>query len=169
MNKEKFSIRGKEWTMYSPKQSMYEILSDMINTDLFLLMIENAKFSPLLQEDEEYTVFIPIDSFFIKNHDKIHVLYETPWCTQQLVMNHFVKGKHFMAGEKNRVTLLQTFQGSEVIIENQNGFLKINGMAVFLDMDIECRNGVIHLIDRFLVPSPDVFNLPPEKFLNIVE
>lgn len=169
MSKPKFSTCGKEWTMHSPTQSMYEVLSDMLNTELFLLLIEKTNLSPLLQEDEEYTVFIPVDNFFVKNHKELLPLLDQMWCSQQFVMNHFVKGRHLMSGEKPDKYSLQTFQGSDIMIENKNGLLKLNEYATFLDMNLECRNGIVHIVDRFLVPSPDIFSLPPERFLKFVE
>jgi uncharacterized surface protein with fasciclin (FAS1) repeats len=167
MSKPKFATHGKEWTMHSPTQSMYEVASEMINTELFLIMIEKMNLMPLLKEDEEYTVFIPVDSFIIKMFKDLQKLYEHPIIVQQVVMNHFVKGKHLFQGSLEKTTTLKTIQGSEINVENNAGILNLNGHVKLLDMNLECRNGIVHIVDKFLVPSPYIFNLPDERFLEI--
>jgi len=45
----------------------------------------------------------------------------------------------------------QTLKGQDLEIEIDDG-LKVNGAKV-IQADVHCRNGIIHVIDRVLIPK----------------
>jgi len=62
---------------------------------------------------------------------------------------HVVAGK-YMAADVVTLTYLTTLQGGNLTITVLNG-VKINSANIILT-DIECSNGVIHIIDAVLIP-----------------
>lgn len=154
MSKPAFAIHGKEWTMYSPSQSMLEIINDMPNAEIFLRLLKAHNLETLLQGDEDYTVFVPIDEFFLNLSPSELVLFlEMPYVMDQILRNQFVRGKYIIDTKPSDVISLQSIQGSKIIIENIDKKLIINSMMKFYDMNIKCKNGVIHLTNIPIIPD----------------
>jgi uncharacterized surface protein with fasciclin (FAS1) repeats len=63
---------------------------------------------------------------------------------------HVVPGK-VMAADVVKLTEADTLQGAPVKIVVEEGKVKVNGATV-IKTDIECTNGVIHVIDGVLLP-----------------
>lgn len=63
---------------------------------------------------------------------------------------HVISGK-VLAKDVMKIEEAKTLQGSEVKITNKNGVMINNAKVV--KTDIECSNGVIHVIDTVLIPE----------------
>ena len=85
------------------------------------------------------------DSFFINmdKHQAIHILGA-----------HLLNKKiHKKTLESQRLTKLFTKnQKTELMFLNNYGDITINNMARLIESDIKLQNGVIHIIDRLLLP-----------------
>jgi uncharacterized surface protein with fasciclin (FAS1) repeats len=66
---------------------------------------------------------------------------------------HVVPGK-VMTADVLKLETAKTAQGKPVTIVVKDGKVKINGANV-LKTDIECSNGVIHVIDSVLLPPSE--------------
>jgi transforming growth factor-beta-induced protein len=106
-----------------------------------------------LKSDGPFTVFAPNDAAFAKlpkaaianllkpeNKDKLTAI----------LTYHVVPGK-VMAADVVGLDSAKTAQGSEVSIKTKNGTVMIDGAKV-IATDIECGNGVIHVIDSVIMP-----------------
>ena len=69
---------------------------------------------------------------------------------RQILTFHVVPGK-LMAADVVKLTSAKTVQGQNVTINAKNG-VKIND-AIVITPDIEADNGVIHVIDRVILPQ----------------
>lgn len=49
-------------------------------------------------------------------------------------------------------SLTSSVEGKNIAITVKDGVVYLNGSAVILKADILARNGVIHVIDQFLMP-----------------
>ena len=100
-----------------------------------------------------FTVFAPTDEAFGKlpkgtledllkpeNKDKL----------VGILTYHVVAGK-VMAADVVKLKKAETVQGSEVRIRVKDGKVKVNGANV-VKTDIDCTNGVIHVIDAVILP-----------------
>jgi len=101
-----------------------------------------------------FTVFAPTDDAFAKlpagTVDAL--LKDIPKLTAILTY-HVVAGK-VMAADVVKLDgkSATTVQGGEVKISTAGG-VKLNGTANVVKTDIECTNGVIHVLDAVILPS----------------
>jgi len=101
-----------------------------------------------------FTVFAPTDDAFAKlpagTVDAL--LKDIPKLTAILTY-HVVAGK-VMAADVVKLDgkSATTVQGGEVTISTAGG-VKLNGTANVVKTDIECTNGVIHVLDAVILPS----------------
>lgn len=157
MSKPKFSTHGKEWTMHSPTQSMWEILSEMDNVKIFTSAVEKFKLVDYFTGNDEYTIFIPVDSFFTKlSKEKLDSIILNPYVFHFFVVNHFVKGRHEVAHVKDFTELI-SLQNYPIKITNKYKILDVNGFSHFYVFDVIARNGVLHFIDHMILPPLSSF------------
>ena len=135
-----------------------DIVDTAMAADGFKTLVAAAKAAGLvdtLKGKGPFTVFAPTDEAFAKlpagtleslldpkNRDKL----------VSILTYHVVPGK-VLAADVVKLSEATTAQGSSVSISAQDG-VKVNNANV-IATDIECGNGVIHVIDQVL--------LPPEK------
>ncbi len=133
--------------------------------DLVGLAVENGGFTTLaaalqaaglveaLQGDGPFTVFAPTDEAFaalpegtvaslLKPENKAKL--------QAVLQYHVVAGKQ-MLGAALSAGRADTLQGSGLPIRFVDGEVRV-GEARVLQADLEARNGVVHVIDRVLIP-----------------
>ena len=101
-----------------------------------------------------FTVFAPTDEAFAKlPSDTLQDLLK-PEAKSKLagiLTYHVVAGK-VMAADVSKLTSAKTVQGQSVKIDASNGGVKVDGANV-VHADIECDNGVIHVIDSVVLPN----------------
>jgi len=68
------------------------------------------------------------------------------------ILTYHVIGAKAMAADVVKMTSAKTVQGSEVKITVADGKVKVDGANV-IKTDIECSNGVIHVIDAVIMPK----------------
>lgn len=119
--------------------------------DTLVAAIDRAGLSGVLEHEGPYTVFAPSDEVFAKLPDgAIDSLLAARDTLLDVVNYHVVPGR-MTSGEIARRISAETLQGEDLAISN-NGAVRIDG-ARLLSADIEASNGVIHIIDRVLLPA----------------
>jgi len=97
-----------------------------------------------------FTVFAPTDEAFAKiPKETLDAVLADKAMLTAILTYHVVAGK-VMASDVMGLTSAKTVQGGEVKIDTANGVM-INDARV-VKADIECSNGVIHVIDSVLMP-----------------
>jgi uncharacterized surface protein with fasciclin (FAS1) repeats len=101
-----------------------------------------------------FTVFAPTDDAFAKlPAGTVEALLKDIPKLTAILTYHVVSGKVMAA---DVVTMdgksAKTVQGGEVKISTTGG-VKLNGSSTVTATDIECTNGVIHVIDTVILPS----------------
>ena len=98
-----------------------------------------------------FTVFAPTDEAFAKiPKETLDAVLADKAKLTAILTYHVVAGK-VMASDVMGLTSAKTVQGGEVKIDTSDGVM-INDAKV-LQADIECSNGVIHVIDSVLMPK----------------
>lgn len=102
-----------------------------------------------------FTVFAPTDAAFAKVPSGVldSVLKDKAQLTR-LLTYHVVSGK-YMASDVKKLKTITTVQGQPLKIELHRLFhrgVKVDD-AQIIHPDIECTNGVIHVIDSVLMPK----------------
>ncbi len=113
-----------------------------------------AELADVLGTEGPFTVFAPTDEAFAKlPKGTVEKLLKDENRKQlvHVLKYHVVAGK-FSAKELVKVEKSKTLQGSTVIVNIAEGRVVINESKV-LTSDVMADNGVIHIIDRVLLPS----------------
>jgi uncharacterized surface protein with fasciclin (FAS1) repeats len=98
-----------------------------------------------------FTVFAPSDDAFAKlPAGTVDDLLKEKDSLTKILTYHVVSGK-VMAKDVSTMKSAKTIQGEEVTIDATNGVMVNN--AKVIKADIECSNGVIHVIDTVLMPK----------------
>lgn len=106
-----------------------------------------------LSDEGPFTVFAPTDEAFAKLPEGTLESLLKPENKEKLIAilkYHVVPGK-VMAADVVKLNKAKTAEGSELKIDATDG-VKINGAKV-VKTDINCANGVIHVIDAVLIPA----------------
>ena len=115
--------------------------------------VQAADLAETLSGPGPFTVFAPTDEAFANVPSEALQNLLTPEAKSQLVevlTYHVVPGK-VMASEVVKLTTAKTIQGQNITIDTSDG-VKVDG-ANFVMTDIECDNGVIHVIDAVILPN----------------
>ncbi|MSS74853.1 fasciclin domain-containing protein [Candidatus Pacearchaeota archaeon] len=98
-----------------------------------------------------FTVFAPTDEAFAKiPKETLDAVLADKAKLTTILTYHVVAGK-VMASDIMGLTFAKTVQSGEIKINTVNGVM-INNVKV-VKADIECSNGIIHVIDSVLMPK----------------
>jgi len=131
--------------------------------DLITTAVDNGSFATLatalqtaglvdaLKGDGPFTVFAPTDAAFAKlPAGTVEGLLRDVPKLKSVLTYHVVAGKYLSADVKSRMTL-KTLEGHSVTLDPSNG-MKVDEATVIMP-DVQCSNGIIHVIDAVLLPS----------------
>lgn len=113
--------------------------------------VQEAGLVDTLSGDGPYTIFAPTDEAFGKLPEgTIEDLLNNKEKLTEILTYHVVADK-VMADSVTSLSSAATVNGKELSIETGDG-VKVNNAHV-IKTDIECSNGVIHVIDSVLIPE----------------
>ena len=116
-----------------------------------LAAAEAANLTGVLYNDGPFTLFAPTDDAFAAlPDDTVKNLLKNPKELTMVLKYHLVKGNIF-SGDLSNGSSVATLLGSPVSINTIDGLLVNN--AKIIQADMEASNGVIHAIDKVLLPT----------------
>jgi uncharacterized surface protein with fasciclin (FAS1) repeats len=129
-------------------QSVYHTAAGLGELTTWVAAVEVGGLVDLLKGDDYITVFAPTDEAFSKlsRHWVEELLGDAGKFTANICY-HIAPGRITM-GEMTRLNSLRTMLKDDLLIDASRG-LQIN-RARIVEPNIECRNGVIHVIDSVL-------------------
>lgn len=114
--------------------------------------VKEAGLVEALKGKGPFTVFAPTDEAFAKlPKGTLEGLLADKEKLAAVLKYHVVPGK-VMAADVVKVTEAKSLQGSTISINAKDG-VKLNGSSNVVKTDIECTNGVIHVIDTVILPK----------------
>ncbi|MFN4032391.1 MAG: fasciclin domain-containing protein [Fimbriimonadales bacterium] len=114
-------------------------------------LVQEADLVDALRGEGPFTVFAPTDAAFAKlPKAQVDALLKDKEALKQVLLYHVVSGK-VMSKDVVKLRSAKTLQGQNVNIRVQNKVVRINDARV-VRADIECSNGVIHVIDKVILP-----------------
>ena len=128
------------------------VAADDYNT--LVAAVKAAELVDTLKGEGPFTVFAPTDAAFEALPEGTLDELLKPESKDKLVAiltYHVVSGK-VMAEDVVDLTSAKTVQGNEVKIVVEDGKVKVDNANV-TSTDIECSNGVIHVIDAVILPE----------------
>lgn len=106
----------------------------------------------VLQGEGPFTVFAPTDEAFARiPAADLQALLANKEALQQVLLYHVVPGRVAAADVVN-LSEAETASGQSFSIEVANGSVKVDGANV-VATDIQATNGIIHVIDRVILPE----------------
>jgi uncharacterized surface protein with fasciclin (FAS1) repeats len=130
-------------------KNIYDTLKENGNFNTLVGAIDTAGMEDDFKTGGEFTLFAPSDQAFSDVPKKqTESLLRDKKSAAELVKRHTMNGRSMSKGLKNSVTVLN---GESTKVDTREG-LKF-GDALAVQPDIECDNGVVHVIDRVLIPQ----------------
>ena len=113
-------------------------------------LISDAGLAETLRSPGPYTVFAPTnDAFKAVPAKTLDALAKDPALLKSVLSYHVIAGKVASADVKNGPA--KTVQGANVALAKAGSFVTIDD-AVVTTADVPVSNGVVHVIDRVLLP-----------------
>jgi len=141
----------------SPATGQKDIAQVAASSPQFSTLVSLLKKAGLVGalEKGNYTVFAPTNAAFAKlPKSTLAAVGKNPALLKKVLTYHVVKGK---APAAKVVTLngksVKTLEGQSVRISIRGGKVYLNGSTQVTKTDVKASNGVIHVINRVLIPS----------------
>jgi uncharacterized surface protein with fasciclin (FAS1) repeats len=130
-------------------KSVYQIAAGLGALATWVAAVEVVGLVDLLKGDDYITVFAPNDEAFSKTpRDCVDELLGNFQEFSANICYHIAPGR-ITASELERIDSLRTILKEDLLIDAKRG-LRVNNARI-VEPDIECRNGVIHIIDSVLM------------------
>jgi uncharacterized surface protein with fasciclin (FAS1) repeats len=132
-------------------KNLIETAIEVGNFKTLIKAVQEAGLVDTLSTDGPFTIFAPTDEAFAKlPAGTIDNLLKDKEKLTNILTYHVVADK-IMAKEVANLNFTETINGKDVQIDTSKG-VKIDKANV-IKTDIECINGVIHIIDEVLLPD----------------
>ena len=129
-------------------KSVYQIAAGLDTLATWVAAVEVVGLVDLFKSDDYITVFAPNDEAFSKmSRYSVEELLGDFEKFAANIRHHIAPGR-ITASELGRIDSLRTMLKDDLLIEARRG-LQVNNARI-VEPDIECRNGVIHIIDSVL-------------------
>ena len=139
---------------YASDKNIIDSISENKRLQKLNEFVTASELSNNLTEYENLTLFAPLDDAFAALSAKTYYGYlkqENRDKLQSLVNFHFVEGI-YTSENIDDLIVTKSFNNLDLEINKINGILYVNGAEV-VESDIKFSNGVIHLINRVLIPK----------------
>ncbi len=137
----------------SSKTDIVETASSSDNLKTLASAVQAAGLADTLKGDGPFTVFAPTDDAFAASGSAVEELLkpENKGKLTKVLTFHVVPGKVMSGDLKNGMTAT-TVEGEEITFRTDDGKVMVNDATV-TNADIETSNGVVHIIDRVMMPA----------------
>ena len=139
---------------YAGEKNIIDSISENKRLQKLNEFVISSELSNNLVEYENLTLFAPLDDAFAALSAKTYYGYlkqENRDKLQSLVNFHFVEGIYTSENIDDAI-VTRSFNNLDLEIKKINGILYVNGAEV-VEPDIKFSSGVIHLINRVLIPK----------------
>jgi uncharacterized surface protein with fasciclin (FAS1) repeats len=132
--------------------NLVEIASNMGSFKTLMTVVEAAGLLEVFKNSNPHTVFAPTDEAFsqIPTNTLAELMEDVPKL-KKIVAYHVVFGD-VRTDDLRQLEEAPTVEGSVVALETSQGEIHVND-ATILQPDILADNGVIHVIDKVLMPA----------------
>ncbi len=114
--------------------------------------VKEAGLVEALKGKGPFTVFAPTDEAFAKlPKGTLEALLADKDKLKAVLTYHVVPGK-VMAADVVKITEAKSLQGQTIAVSAKDGVM-LNGSSKVVKTDIQCSNGVIHVIDTVILPK----------------
>jgi uncharacterized surface protein with fasciclin (FAS1) repeats len=134
---------------------MPDLVETAVNAGNFQTLVKAVEATDLvetLKSPGPFTIFAPTDEVFASlPEETLDLLAQDTLKLKRIVAYHVAFGD-VRSDDLRQIDEAQTFEGSVLAIQSTDGKIKVNDANV-LQTDILTDNGVIHVIDKVLIPA----------------
>lgn len=149
------SVISFSFSLDRARMAKKNIVETAIGAGQFNTLVAAVKAAGLvetLSSPGPFTVFAPTDDAFAKLPEgTIESLLQNKDKLTSILTYHVVSGK-VMASDVVNLNSAKTVNGKKITIMVKDGTVMVNNAKV-IKADIECSNGVIHVIDTVILPN----------------
>ena len=143
----------------APSASAAAMAKDIVETateagsfKTLLAAVKAAGLVETLQGKGPFTVFAPTDAAFAAlPADTLDGLLKDPAALKKILLYHVVSGS-VTSDKVVGLTSATSVEGSPIAVTVKDGSVYLNGSAKVVTPDVMASNGVIHVIDKVLLP-----------------
>lgn len=137
-----------------PKKNIVETAVDDGRFTTLVAAVQAAGLAGALSDEtKDYTVFAPTDDAFAALPEgTVDALLEDPEGQLKDILLYHVADGMYPAAEVAAMDSIATLQGSSLTIDASGGSVEVDGATVII-ADVECSNGIIHVIDAVMIPE----------------
>jgi transforming growth factor-beta-induced protein len=134
------------------EQTILQTIADNTSLKTFGGFLEETGLTEMLKGDGPFTLFIPDDSAFAKLPEKdLERMEYSEKYARSVLLRHIVKDQAIVFGDVEKKSIT-TADGEEFEVVVTEDAVQIENAKV-IEEDIECTNGVIHIIDAVIMPK----------------
>merc|ERR1712178_56131 len=143
-----------------PVPALPDIVDTAIADGNFTVLVEALQVANLvdaLKGDGPFTVFAPTDAAFTALLNTLGVNKSELLARDDLasiLTYHVISGSKVMSSDLNATQDVSTLEGSSLAVTKNNSGVMVDSAMVSI-ADLECQNGVIHVIDAVLLPPSE--------------
>lgn len=140
-------------TVKSARKDIVDTIAGGGSFKAFSMALKVAGLVGALRGTGPFTVFAPTDEAFAKLDDHLLQDWLQPGSKRMLraILNYHVVPGRMLAAEIVKSSSAKTVQGTSLTIRYKDKRMHVNNAAV-VQIDIECDNGVIHVVDTVVIP-----------------
>ena len=124
------------------KDNLNSLLDALISADLLNILKESGPFTLFAPDDDAFARLDPIIA--------VDLMEDIPEL-RKILLFHMANGK-FSLIDLTGMDTLSSMEGSDLSVKTAYHEIKIND-ALIIEEDIECTNGIVHIIDSVIFPS----------------
>ncbi len=135
-----------------PEKNLVEVAKDAGSFNTLLAAVKAAGLEETLASGGPFTVFAPTDEAFARiPKAQLDALLQDKEALTAVLTYHLVSGRVYAKDVVNLASA-PTLNGKSLPVLARDGKVQV-GDATVVAVDVEATNGVIHVIDRVLLPS----------------
>jgi len=135
-----------------PSMNIVEVAVSAGSFNTLVAAVQAAGLVETLSGEGPFTVFAPTDEAFAQiPEDQLNALLADKEALTAVLTYHVVAGK-VMAEDVVKLTSAETVNGQSVDIQVMDGKVMVDGAEV-ITADVEASNGVIHIINKVILPD----------------
>jgi len=123
-----------------------------IDLENFVDALQLMHLTTIVKSGGPFTVFAPINTAFLDMPEKVAQIIESENNVLGSILQYHIVSGHFSYAMLFRLGRVRSLIGENIQITTQDDGLCVNDARV-LRCDIAASNGVIHVVDRMLLPS----------------
>jgi uncharacterized surface protein with fasciclin (FAS1) repeats len=135
----------------APKKNIVETAVAAGKFDTLVSLVQSAGLAETLSGKGPYTVFAPTDRAFKRvPAETLEALGNDRKALRRVLLYHVADGR-YPAARVVRKSSIPTLAGPRVAVKVRKGTVRVGGARV-VTPDVKASNGVIHVINRVLIP-----------------